>query len=115
MKVVIDREPLLGAGPLPDWLRNLAHSRLMVALDTYQDKLYLWRCIAVHRGARVDRSTKTARGLAKSFFKLKTMPTVFPKTSLDELDKVERFLNQGAAFPDWLGIRVYGPERGEDG
>jgi len=43
------------------------------------------------------------------------MPTELPKTSLDDSDKVERYLNQGAAFPDWLGIRVYEPERGEDG
>ncbi|KAL9959950.1 hypothetical protein ACROYT_G033329 [Oculina patagonica] len=114
VKVVLDRQPLLGTGPLPDWLRNLAHGRSMVALDTYQDNLCLWRCIAVHRGARIDRSTAAARGLAKSFFKLETVPTDCPKTSLDELDKVERHLNQGAAFSDWLGIRVYEPVRVKD-
>ncbi|KAL9986602.1 hypothetical protein ACROYT_G000771 [Oculina patagonica] len=114
VKVVLDRQPLLGTGPLPDWLRNLAHGRLMVALDTYQDNLCLWRCIAVHQGARIDRSTAAARGLAKSFFKLETVPTDCPKTSLDELDKVERHLNQGAAFSDWLGIRVYEPVRVKD-
>ena len=86
----------------------------MVALDTYQDNLCLWRCIAVHRGARPDRSTQVARGLAKSFFKLKTMPTDCPKTSLDELDKVEIHLNKGTASSDWLGIRVYVPEQGKD-
>ena len=69
----------------------------------------------MHKGALPHRSTKEARGLAKGFFKLKTMPTELPKTSLDALDKVERHLNQGTAFPDWLGIRVYEPERGEDG
>ena len=117
MKVVLDRQPLLGTGPLPDCLRNLAHAargQAMVALDTYQDNLCLWRCIALHKGARPDRSTKVARGLAKSFFKLKTMPTDCPKTSLDELDKVEIHLNKGAAFTDWLGIRVYEPEEGKD-
>ena len=115
VKVVLDRQqPLLGTDPLPDWLRNLAHGRSMVALDTYQDNLCLCRCIAVHRGARFDRSTTAARGLAKGFFKLKTVPTNCSKTSLDELDKVERHLNQGAAFSDWLGIRVYEPERVED-
>ena len=114
VKVVLDRQPLMGTGPLPDWLRNLAHGRTsMVALDTYQDNLCLWRCIAVHRGTRPDRSTKEARGLAKSFFKLKTMPTDCPKTSLDELDKVEMHLNKGTAFSDWLGIRVYVPEQGD--
>ena len=111
-KVVLDRQPLLGTGPLPDCLRNLARGgHAMVALDTYQDNLCLWRCIAVHRGARPDRSTKVARGLAKSFFKLNTMPTNCPKTSLDELDKVEIHLNKSAAFSDWLGIMVYVPVR----
>jgi len=79
LKVVIDRQPLLGTGPLPDWLRNLAHGGAMAALDTYKDNLCLWRCIAVHRGVRPDRSTKAARGLAKSFFKLKNNADRLPK------------------------------------
>ena len=49
VKVVLDRQPMLGTGPLPDWLRNLTHGREMVALDTFDDNLCLWRCIAVHR------------------------------------------------------------------
>ena len=115
VKVVLDRQPLLGTGPLPDRLRNFARGRAgpMVALDTYQDNLCLWRCIAVHRGARPDRSTTAARELAKGFFKLRAAPNDSPKTSLDELDRVERRLNQGAAFSDWLGIRVYEPVRVE--
>ena len=115
LKVVLDRQPLFGTGPLPDWLHNLAHSRAMVALDTYQDNLCLWRCIAVHQGALPHRSTKAARSLAKSFYKLKAVLSDYPKTSLDALDKVECHLNQGAVFSSWLGIRVYEPERREDG
>ena len=101
-KVVLDRQPLLGTGPVPDWLRNFArgHAGPMVALDTYQENLCLWRCIAVHRGARPDRSTTAARELAKGFFKLRAASNDSPKTSLDELDRVERQLNQGAAFSD---------------
>ena len=111
VKVVLDRQPLMGTGPLPDWLRNRAHGRSMVALDTYRDNMCLWRCIAVHRGARPDRSTKAAQDLAKSFFKLRNTPTNCSKTSLDELEKVEMQLNKGTAFSGWLGIRVYVPER----
>ena len=111
IKIVLDRQPLMGTGPLPDWLRNLAHTRSMVALDTYRDNMCLWRCIAVHKGARPDRSTKAAQGLAKSFFKLRNTPTDCSKTSLDELEKVEMRLNKGTAFSGWLGIRVYVPER----
>ena len=114
VKVVLDRQPLMGTGPLPNWLRNLAHTRSMVALDTYRDNLCLWRCIALHKGARPDRSTKAAQGLAKSFFKLRDTPTNCVKTSLDKLEKVEMHLNKGTAFSGWLGIRVYVPERVDD-
>ena len=117
VKVVLDRQPLLGTGPLPDWLRDCARGRAgpMIALDTYQDNLCLWRCIAVHRGSRPDRSTKAARELAKSFFKLIATPQNCLKTSLDELDEVEKHLNKKQIFKDWLGIRVYEPERLEGG
>ena len=112
VKVVLDRQPLMGTGPLPDWLRNLARgNHAMVTLDTNRDNMCLWRCIAVHKGARPDRSTKAAQGLAKSFFKLRNTPTDCVKTSLDELEKVEMHLNKGTAFSGWLGIRVYVPER----
>ena len=115
VKVVLDREPLVGTGPLPDWLRNLAHTREMVALDVYRDNLCLWRCLAVHQGARTDRCTREAKTLAKSFYELKRIPANFRKTSLDELDKVERHLNAGKPIKDWQGFRVYEPERLEDG
>ena len=87
----------------------------MLALDTYQDNLCLWRCIAVHRSARPDRSTTAARELAKGFFKLRATPNDSLKTSLDELDLVERHLNQKLDFSDWLSIRVYEPEHEIDG
>jgi len=111
VKVVLDRQPLVGTGPLPDWLRNLAHSRVMVSLDVYNDNLCLWRCLAVHRGARTDRCTRVAQRLAQSFYKLEAIPPNFRKTSLDELDKVEAHLNEGSPVSSWLGIRVYEPER----
>ena len=104
-----DRQPLVGTGPLPTWLRNLAYSRSMLALDAFQDNLCLWRCLAVHRGARADCSTQAERQLAQDYFKRPCRDC--PKTSLDELDKVERHLNQGRP----LGIRVYEPERKQDG
>ena len=48
VKVILDRHPLfLGLGCLPDWLRN-KHG--VLSLDTYEDNLCLFRCIAVHRG-----------------------------------------------------------------
>lgn len=117
VKAVFDRQPLLCTGPLPDWQRNLVRGRArpMVALDNFADSLCLWRCIAVYQGARTERSTKAAREFAKSYFKLREAPNDVPKTSLDELDKVERHFNQGRSLTDWFGIRAYEPERQENG
>ena len=96
---------MLGTGPLPEWLRNLSHGRNMISLDTFQDNLCPWRCIAVHRGVRPDRCTQAAKQLAKGFFK----SDLVPRTSLDELDKVEVYLNKGKQLSAWVGIRVYEP------
>lgn len=108
---------MLGADPLPQWLRSLARGSVskMVSQYTFDDKFCLWHCIAVFQGVRPDRSTQAVRELVKSFLKLRIMQNDFVKTSLgDELDKVERHLNQGKQFSDWLGIRVYDPKRQEN-
>ena len=111
VKAVIDNQPMLGTGPLPEWLRNLSHGRNMISLDTFQDNLCLWRCIVVHRGARPDRCTQAAKQLAKGFFK----SDLVSRTSLDELDKVEVYLNTGKQLSEWVGIRVYEPELQQNG
>ena len=78
VRAVLDRQILLGTGPLPGWLRNPAHGPKMVALDTFNDNLCPWCCIAVHQGAHPDRSAEATRELAKSFLKLRTTANVVP-------------------------------------
>jgi len=116
VKAVFGGQPLLGEGPLPDWLRNLSRGgHQLLAIDTFEDNMCLRRCIAVHNGARPDRCTQAARELAESYFQLKKAPTNVPKISLDELEKVENHLNRGQKFADWLGVRVHKPERQQIG
>lgn len=118
VKVVLDRQPLFGTGPLAGWLHNLARGRAgpREALDTFNDNLCLWHCITVHRRAGLPhRSTQATRELANIFYKLKTTPRDWAKTSLDELDKVERHFNQRKLVLEWFGIRVLAPECEEDG
>ncbi|KAL9976028.1 hypothetical protein ACROYT_G013258 [Oculina patagonica] len=52
VKVVLDRQPPLGTGPLLDWLRN---RQATVALNTYRDNLCLWQCIAIGSGFEPKR------------------------------------------------------------
>jgi len=83
----------------------------MFSLDTFRDNLCLWRCIAVHQGARPDRCTQAAKQQVKGFLQ----SAFVPRTSLDELDKVEGYLNKGKQLFEWVGIRVYEPERQQNG
>ena len=108
---MLDNQPMLGTGPLPDWLRNLAHGHKMVSLDSFGDNLCVWCCIAVYQGVRPDRCTQLARRLARGFFK----SDIVPRTCLDELDKVEQYLNKRKQLQEWIGIRVYMPQRQENG
>ena len=107
VKAVLDNQPLLGTGPLPDWLQNLAHRSKMFSLDTFADNLCLWRCIAVYQGSCPDRCTQTARQQARGFLKSE----IVLRTSLDQLDKVERYLNRRKQLYEWIGIRVYEQEK----
>ena len=70
-------------------------------LDCFGDKFCLWRCIAGYQGARHDRSTQATRELRQSYYNLRTAPHNVPKTSLDELDKVGKRLNQGKQLLQW--------------
>ena len=107
VKVVLDRQPLVGSGPLPEWLRKLAQSRAMFTLDTFNDNLCLWRCISVYRGALPHRSTNAARELAKG---VSEKPQDIPKTSMNKFEKVEIYLNAVAAASEWLCFQVYTPD-----
>ena len=64
VKAILVEQPLLVQGRLPDWLRN---EKGLYALDTFNDDLCLFRCIAVHRGVRPNRCTEKAVELAKQF------------------------------------------------
>ena len=103
VKAILVEQPLLGQGLLPDWLRN---KKGLYALDTFDDSMCLFRCIAVHRGARPDRCTQEAIELAKQFrWWSNDQQKVLRAVELTELKKVEEKLK--------LGIRVYEPS--EDG
>ena len=62
----------------------------MIALDSFQDNLCLFRCLAVHRGAHPDRCTQQTEFLNAN----QTLQDI-PKTSLDQLKKVEEHFKQG--------------------
>ena len=92
LKVILDRQPLqIGLGRLPDWIRN---NREVISLDTFNDALCLFRCIAVHRGANKQFNTRRTRELAQSFF------AAYPKLTaitLQQFHLLERHFKRGIA------------------
>ena len=92
LKVILDRQPLqIGLGRLPDWIRN---KHEVISLDTFNDNLCLFRCIAVHRGANKQFNTRRARELSQSFFS--AYPKLTAVTS-QQFDLLEKHFKQGIA------------------
>ena len=46
IKLVASNKPLMGCGPLPDWLRK---KLCFYALDKFDDNLCVWRCLAIYK------------------------------------------------------------------
>ena len=128
IKVIKLPQALLGAGQLPDWLRNLAHSRVMVSLDTFNDNLCVWRCILAHQGERIDRMATKVKALAKNYWEWHTchLNTILngddittnitipidinQPIPLHLFGSVENFLNIDKSPLNRIGIRIYEPE-----
>ena len=92
LKVILDRQPLrFGLGRLPDWIRN---KHEVISLDTYNDNLCVFRCLAVHQGAHERDNTRRARELAQRFL------ATYPKLSfitLQQFHLLEKHFKQGIA------------------
>ena len=65
-------QPLMGCGPLPDWLRS---KRYIYAVDTFDDNICVWRCLAIYkrfaRGEKnwvQERNCDAALGLAHEYY-----------------------------------------------
>ena len=72
IRLVASNEPLIGRGPLPDWLKK---KRCIYAIDTFYDKLCIWRCHAIYkRHVRSEenqvekRNCKAALNLACEYY-----------------------------------------------
>ena len=69
IKLIASNELLLGGVPLPDCLRK---KRCIHSLDTFDDNLCVWRCLAIYSRRDVKRGsefvTKEALNLAREFY-----------------------------------------------
>ena len=72
IRLVASKEPLMGCGPLSDWLRV---KRCIYALDTFDDNLCVWRCLAIYkrlaRGEKnrvQERNHNAALNLAREYY-----------------------------------------------
>ena len=66
IRLVASNEPLMGCGPLPDWLRK---KHCVYALDTLDYNLCVWRCLAIYkRHARGETNQVSKRNLAREYY-----------------------------------------------
>ena len=108
-KLVASNEPLMGCGPLPDWLRN---KRCIYAVNTFDDNLCVWKCLTIYkRHARGEtnivskRNCDAALGLAHEYYgdnKLKKKKKDVRPTRLVDFEGIAKHHN--------LNIMLYEPK-----
>ena len=55
IRLVASNKPLMGSGPLPDWLRKKG---CIYAIETFDDNLYVWRCLTTCKHKDVKRGSE---------------------------------------------------------
>ena len=106
IKIISTREPLLGCGPLPDWLRK---KRYIYAIDGTEEKvnnLCMWRCLAVHyrrdRKQRERFTTREALNLAREYYENPNLKREDVRaTKLVDMEGISLKLN--------INIRIFEP------
>jgi len=58
IKLIASNEPLMGCGPLPEWL---AKKRCIYAIDKHDDNLCVWRCLAIYKRVEAGRTNRVER------------------------------------------------------
>ena len=106
IKLIASNEPLMGCGPLPEWLGN---KKCIYKVDTFDDNLCVWRCLVIHNRIMLGRkrpeedTTREALKLAGQYYQQPTMKKVDVRaTKLVDFEGIARFLN--------INIRLYEPK-----
>ena len=79
IKLIASNEPLMGCGPLPEWLGN---KKCIYKVDTFDDNLCVWRCLVIHNRIMAGRkkpaedTTREALKLAGQYYQQPTMKKV---------------------------------------
>ena len=60
IRLVASNELLMCCGPLPGWLRK----KCIYAIDTFDDKMCAWHCLAIYQQKDIKRSTESVTKVA---------------------------------------------------
>ena len=107
IKFITTNEPLLGCGPLPDWLRKKRCIYAVDGKDERTDNLCVWRCLAIYTRRDVARGTefltREALKLAREYYENDTLKRQEVRaTRLVDFEGIAKKFN--------VNIRVYEPK-----
>merc|ERR1711911_67274 len=106
VKLLASNEPLIGCGPLPDWLGK---KRCIYTVDKFDDNLCLWRCLAIHKNIQSGKPRADlyvcmmALKLAREYYKEpKLKRTDVRETKLVDMEEIAKKFK--------VNIMVYEPK-----
>ena len=110
IKLIASNEPLMGCGPLPEWL---ARKRCIYAVDTFDDNLSIWRCLMLHKKI-CSGIEKPCMGLCKGSLKLAREYYEQPTMRAEDVRATKLVYFEGIAKFYNINIRLYEPKKNSE-
>ena len=107
VKLIASDEPLIGCGPLPEWL---AGKRCIYSVDKFMDNLCIWRCLAIFFRKKQGRTNQVEKRLCSEALSLardyyndkKLVKEAVRATKLVDFEGISKFYK--------LNIMLYEPK-----
>ena len=103
VKLIASNEPLMGCGPLPEWL---AKKRCIYSVDKFDDNLCVWRCLVIFKRGEVKdvamRTCEAALRLACEYYNESLRRSEVRATKLVDFEGIAKHHN--------LNIMLYEPK-----
>ena len=110
VKLIASNEPLMGCGPLPEWL---AKKRCIYAIDKHDDNLCVWRCLAIYKRIEAGRTNQVEKKTCTAALELAREYYGNQSLTKDSVRATKLIDFEGIAKHHGVNIMLYEPKQKE--
>lgn len=108
IRLIASNEPLMGCGPLPEWLSK---KRCIYAVDQFEDNLCVWRCLVIYYRFKNGKKNQVEKRTCREAEKLAQEYYGDPKLRKGDVRATKLVDFEGIAKHHEINIMLYEPKK----